>query len=147
VPYLLDGDNVIGSARGRRGTAHDRDALVREVSDRLRRTRARVVLFFDGVGAGVSLGNLSVRFAGAVSGDEAIVREVGHTSPSREAIVVTADRELARRVRDAGGTAITPQAFWERFGKAASTTRREEKTVDVEEWMNWFSEQEAKRKE
>jgi hypothetical protein len=106
-----------------------------------------VVLFFDGVGAGVSLGNLSVRFAGAVSGDEAIVREVGHTSPSREAIVVTADRELARRVRDAGGTAITPQAFWERFGKAASTTRCEEKTVDVEEWMNWFSQQEAKRKE
>lgn len=147
MPYLLDGDNVIGSARGRRGTALDREALVREVSDRLRRTRARVVLFFDGAGAGVSLGNLSVRFAGAVSGDEAIVREVGRTSPSREAIVVTADRELARRVRDAGGTAITPQSFWERFGKAASPTRREEDKVDVEEWMNWFSEQEAKRKE
>jgi hypothetical protein len=107
-----------------------------------------VILFFDGAGAGVSLGDLSVRFAGAVSGDEAILREAGRISPSREAIVVTADRELARRVRDAGGTAITPQAFWERFGKAhASTTRREEKTVDVDEWMKWFSEQEAKRRE
>jgi hypothetical protein len=148
VPYLLDGDNVMGSARGRRGTARDREALVREISDRLRRTRARVVLFFDGAGMGVSLGNLSVRFAGSVSGDEAIVREVGRTSPSREAIVVTADRELARRVRDAGGTAIAPQAFWSRFGKAAARTAgREEKTVDVDEWMNWFSEQEAKRKE
>jgi len=144
VPYLLDGDNLVGSALGRRGSSGDREPLVREISDRLRRTKARVVLFFDGAGDPLTLGNLSVRFSGVVSADDAIVREVGRTSPPRAATVVTADRELARRARDAGALAVSPEEFWNRFGVEPRSGGKQgaEPPVDVEEWMRWFSDEE-----
>jgi hypothetical protein len=74
VPYLVDGNNVIGAERGGPASDDGRAALVREIADRLRSTRARVVLFFDGSGDSLSLGSLSVRYAGATTADEAIVR-------------------------------------------------------------------------
>jgi hypothetical protein len=55
--------------------------------------------------------------------------------------VVTADRELARRTRDAGGRASTPAEFWRRFGAEARPPARPggEPRVDVEEWLEWLS--------
>ena len=141
MPYLLDGNNLIGRERRGPGSREDRDALVREVADRLRATQARVLLFFDGAGDALSLGSLSVRFAGAGTADDAILREVARSARPQEMTVVTADRELARRARDAGGRACPPSEFWKRFGAparapapAGSDTR-----VDVDDWMSWFS--------
>lgn len=141
MPYLLDGDNLVGAALGRRGEA-ERDALVSEIAGRLRRTKARVVLYFDGPGRGSSLGNLTVRFSGASSADDAIVREIAASPRARETTVVTADRGLSRRARDAGAQAVTPAEFWDRFGAGAKTgaARPEEKPVDVEDWLRWFAE-------
>jgi YacP-like NYN domain-containing protein len=141
VPYLLDGNNVIGAERGGRASNEDRAALIREVSDRLRSTRARVVLFFDGAGDPLSLGSLAVRFAGAATADDAILREVTRSLRPQELTVVTADRELARRTRDAGGRASTPAEFWKRFGTEARSPARPggEPRVDVEEWLEWLS--------
>ena len=140
MPYLLDGDNLVGAALGRRGEA-ERDALVSEIAGRLRRTKARVVLYFDGSGRASSLGSLSVRFSGASSADDAIIREVAGSREPRETTVVTADRELARRARDAGAKVVTPAEFWRRFGaEAKGSARPDEKPVDVEDWMRWFAE-------
>ncbi|HLN80686.1 MAG TPA: NYN domain-containing protein, partial [Thermoanaerobaculia bacterium] len=121
----------------------DRDALVAEISDRLRKTRAKIVLFFDGTGNALSLGNLAVRFAGATSADDAILREISRAPRPRETTVVTADRDLARRARDAGAVAVSPQDFWKRFGsaEAPSARRPEETRVNVEEWLEWFSDE------
>jgi predicted RNA-binding protein with PIN domain len=147
VPYLLDGDNLVGTARRRPGGSEDRDALVSEITERLRRTRASVVLFFDGAGRSLSLGHLSVRFAGASSADDAIVREISRSSKPRETTVVTADRELARRARDAGATAMSPADFWRRFGAVdPGAARRNETPVDVEEWIKWFTEEGNKKR-
>ena len=141
MPYLLDGNNLIGRERRGPGSREDRDALVREVSDRLRATRARVVLFFDGAGDPLSLGSLSVRFAGAGTADDAILREVGRSAQPQEITIVTADRELARRARDAGGRAASPSEFWKRFGASANppAPAGSEGRVDVDDWMSWFS--------
>jgi hypothetical protein len=79
VPYLLDGNNLIGLVRRTaRPTEEDRQALVAELAERLRATRARAILFFDGpAGArGSSLGRLSVRQASGGSADDAILAEV-----------------------------------------------------------------------
>jgi predicted RNA-binding protein with PIN domain len=147
VPYLLDGDNLVGTARRRSGGSEDRDALISEIAERLRRTRASVVLFFDGAGRSLSLGHLSVRFAGASSADDAIVREISRSSKPRETTVVTADRELARRARDAGATAMSPADFWRRFGDVdPGSPRRNETPVDVDEWMKWFTEEGNKKR-
>ena len=133
--------------RGRSPAPGERDALVSEIADRLRRTRARVVLFFDGAGKSVSLGSLSVRFAGASSADDAIVREIARSSRPREATVVTADRDLARRARDAGAVTLSPTEFWKRFGAAETASARPADTrVDVDDWERWFADEVKKKK-
>jgi hypothetical protein len=147
VAYFLDGNNLIGTERGGAASEEDQAALVREVSDRLRLTRARVVLFFDGAGRPLALGALSVRFAGAVSADEAILRDVARSKPPEEATVVTADRALARHARDAGAKTLSPAEFWARFGRESrpASGRTPESPVDVDEWVRWF-EDETNRK-
>ena len=139
MPYLVDGNNLIGAERGGRASREDQAALVRELSDRLRTTRARVILFFDGAGDPLSLGSLSVRFAGATTADDAILREVGRSSRPQEMTVVTADRELVRRSRDAGGRATPPSEFWKRFGVQNPPRRGVETRVDVDDWLEWLS--------
>ena len=144
MPYLLDGNNLIGRARGAaRPSEEDRQALIGEVSDRLRRTRARAILFFDGPGEKrTSLGPLWVREAGKAGADEAILLEVSRSPAPQEMVVVTADRELARRTRDAGGTTLTPQEFWSRFGVAEAPDRGDSTAkVDVEEWTKYFGDE------
>lgn len=140
MPYLLDGDNLVGTERRRRATSQDRDALVSEISERLRRTGAKVVLFFDGAGRAVLLGSLAVRYAGSASADEAILQEVARARQPAEVTVVTADRDLARRARDLGASALSPTDFWKRFGAAGQPGRpAREAPVNVDEWLDWLS--------
>jgi rRNA-processing protein FCF1 len=142
MPYLLDGNNLIGAVRRRaRPSEEDRAALLAEIADRLRRTRARATVYFDGPagGTGASLGSLSVRAASGTSADDAIVREVERARDPSSMIVVSADRELQRRVRDAGGRVCSPAEFFARFGTARGPEDREGSSrVDVEEWMRYF---------
>ena len=141
MPYLVDGNNVVGAERGGAASDDGRNALAREIAERLRATQARVVLFFDGRGDSVSLGSLSVRYSGASTADDAIVREVGRALRPQEMIVVTADRELARRTRDAGGRVTSPSEFWKRFGAQTRDPRPAagETRVDVDDWLKWLS--------
>lgn len=144
MPYLVDGNNLIGRARRGKASDEDRSALIRELSDRLRRTRARVLVFFDGAGEAVSLGSLSIRFSGAVTADDLIVRELARSRVPREETVVTADRDLARRARDAGGRALTPEEFWSRFGSERGAKKpgsTDEPRVDVEEWTRFLEDE------
>ncbi len=144
MPYLVDGNNLIGRARRGKATDEDRSALIRELSDRLRQTRARVLIFFDGSGDALSLGSLSIRFSGAVTADDAIIRDLGRSRAPREDQVVTADRDLARRARDAGARVLTPEEFWSRFGAERGVTKSgstDEPRVNVEEWTRFFEDE------
>ncbi len=145
MPYLLDGNNLIGSVRRTaRPSEQDRDALIAELADRLRRTRARAILFFDGpAGERVrALGSLTIRTPSGGSADDAILREIGASSAPRECVVVTADRELTRRVRDAGARILSPEEFFGRFGASSPRTgpdRENPATKEsLEEWMRYF---------
>jgi rRNA-processing protein FCF1 len=143
MPYLLDGNNLIGIARNTsRPGEEDRRALIAEVADRLRATRARATIFFDGPadGRGAALGSLTVRAGSGGSADDAIVREVERARAPEELTVVTADRELSRRVRDAGGKVVSPTEFFRRFGKnvAAGAAGGGGGPVDVEDWLRYF---------
>ena len=144
MPYLLDGNNLVGSVRRAcRPSREDRDALIREIADRLRRTKARAVLFFDGSGGGgSSLGPLSVRYSGRSSADDAIVGVIAGSRTPQEYVVVTADQGLSRRVRDAGARALRPDDFWKHFGtRSESGSRDEKQAVDVDEWTKYFGDE------
>jgi YacP-like NYN domain-containing protein len=141
VPYFLDGNNLVGLARNRsRPEAEDRSALVAELCDRLRRTRARAVLFFDGevAGAGTALGDLLIRCSGRETADELILREISRSRVPREIVLVTADRDLARRAGDAGAKTLAPRAFWARFGTGRRAPAEDSERVDAEEWIRFF---------
>jgi hypothetical protein len=138
------GNNLIGSVRGAsRPTEADHQSLVAEIADRLRRTRATATIVFDGpAGGDAALGPLTVRGAGPGGADAAIVRAVAGARSSVEMIVVTADRDLSRRVRDAGGKVCTPADFFRRFGAAAPATGPQAAgKIDVQEWMDWFGDE------
>lgn len=143
MPYLLDGNNLIGAVRP---SDADRTAFIGEIAERLRRTRARATIFFDGPAGErpTSLGSLSVRVADGRSADDAIVREVERAAAPGEVIVVTADRGLGGRVRDAGGKVLAPDQFFSRFGQAKGTgpVRKDAAgKVDVDEWMRYFGDE------
>lgn len=144
MPYLLDGNNLIGRAR-RTGRPSEADvgSLIAEVSDRLRRTRASAVLFLDGAGGrGASLGRLSVRYAGSRSADDAILAAIQRSRASRDVVVVTGDRGLADRAREAGARWLSPEMFWNRFGAAGTEKSTVKPTrVDVDEWIRYFEDE------
>ncbi len=143
MPYLLDGNNLIGIVRRTsRPSDEDRSALIAELADRLRRTRARAILFFDGP-AGErpsALGGLTVRSPSAESADDAILREIQRSPAPGELVVVTADRELSRRAREAGAKVAPPGEFFARFGRGSSPAdgRAPSPAIDVEDWMRYF---------
>ena len=144
MPYFLDGNNLIGHALGAsRPSEENRQSLVAEVADRLRRTRATAVLFFDGPGdKRSSLGSLSIRDCGGAGADDAILREIGRSQAPQEITVVTADRALVRRARDCGAKALSPGDFWSRFGAAKTPARREpDGKVDVDAWLQYFEDE------
>lgn len=143
MPYFLDGNNLIGRARRTsRPTEADRAALVTEVAERLRRSRASAVLFFDGAGERSStLGNLSIRAAGG-SADEAILSEIGRSRAPAEIVVITADRDLSRRSRDLGAKASSPEDFWRRVGTGGVESQKEtQAAIDVDDWMKYFEDE------
>jgi len=149
MPYFLDGNNLIGRARKTsRPSEEDRAALVSELAERLRRTRARALLFFDGTGERNSaLGSLSVRTSAGSSADDAIVREIERARAPGEIVVVTADRGLARRVRDLGAKTLGPDEFWNRVGGSEPPDDRGHgQRVDVEEWMRYFQDEDNRKR-
>ncbi len=145
MPYLLDGNNLIGRVRRTsKPSAEDRAALVAEIAGRLRQTRAKATIFFDGPAGerASSLGSLSVRVPSSGSADDAIVREVERAKAPGEAVVVTADRGLGSRCRDAGAKVCSPDEFFARFGTGPAVTGKDAAgKVDVDEWMRYFSDE------
>jgi predicted RNA-binding protein with PIN domain len=146
MPYLLDGNNLIGAVRKTsRPSEDDRQALIAELAARLRTTRARAILFFDGPGGGrgSSLGALTIRASAGGSADDAIIREVERAARPSEVTVVTGDRGLARRCRDAGSAVLDPAAFFARFGKSAAGAAGapDAGRIDVADWMEYFGDE------
>jgi hypothetical protein len=144
MPYFLDGNNLIGHALGAsRPSEENRQSLVAEIAGRLRQTRAKAVLFFDGPGdKRTSLGSLSIRECAAAGADDAILREIGRSPAPQEIIVVTADRDLGRRARDGGAKSLSPRDFWSRFGAPRTPDRGEPGgKVDVAEWLQYFEDE------
>lgn len=140
MPYFLDGNNLIGIARKtKRPGEDDRSALLSELAARLRSNRSSVRVFFDGEGRAAAFGSLTVSGTGG-SADESILRELARVGDPRQVTVVTADRDLAQRVRHAGGKTMHPSDFWNTLARTPEAPDRQSAgKVDVDEWLDYFS--------
>jgi hypothetical protein len=146
MPYLLDGNNLIGKVRRTaRPSEQDRAALIAEVAERLRKTRAKATLFFDGPAGerGSTLGSLTVRVPASGSADDAILEAISVSRSPGECVVVTADRELARRARDEGARISAPEEFFARFGagERPRAAKAQDDPVVVDEWAKYFEDE------
>ena len=104
------------------------------------------MLFFDGPspGGASDLGSLSLRYSGGAAADDRIVAEIARSGSPADVVVVTGDHGLARRAKEAGARTMAPKDFWARFGTAANAAG-EEPTVDVDEWLRYFSDETNRR--
>ncbi|MGH9443654.1 MAG: NYN domain-containing protein [Thermoanaerobaculia bacterium] len=143
MPYVVDGNNLIGRLLGKaRPREEDRRELLRRIAECLRGMRARVLVVFDGPSEsgrdGAAMGPLTIRYSGNRSADDVIV-EIALRSPSpADQRVVTDDRDLASRARDAGATVVPAEKFLTLISSAVPVPASA-KPVDVPDWEAFFS--------
>jgi predicted RNA-binding protein with PIN domain len=144
MPYWFDGNNLIGqSAAAAQADSQTRRTFLAMLSSYRKSGGGRFTVYFDGDDPDRTAAppGVSVRYSAPLSADEVLVRRLRETRLPSEVIVVTNDRDLARRCRDAGASTMTwPQfvskmrARSARHGKGG--THQEQ--VDVEDWIRYF---------
>jgi predicted RNA-binding protein with PIN domain len=140
MPWMVDGDNVLGTWPGRSRSDAAKRQLVREVAGLERRERRRIVVVFDGTAPpGVSYGS-GVHFSGPGRKADALILELLR----REAdvagwTVVTGDRALADQCRWAGASVEGPPALRRRI-ETAGEEEKPQTADDVDYWLEQFGE-------
>jgi predicted RNA-binding protein with PIN domain len=156
VPYLIDGNNVLGSW-GRSPAGQDlRPEVVRRVGAFCRARGAKAVLVFDGGPLrgdhpAQDLGPVSVRVAPRGSDADTVIRGLvdAHRNPA-DLVVVTSDKALYSYARTRGARVLRAHEWnaLEREPAAASALRRQgagssnekpEREDDIEGWLKKFS--------
>jgi len=153
VPYLIDGNNLLGSWGGPAVPSDGRLEVVRRVAAFCRARGARAVLVFDGqpfrpdLGE-QHLGSLSLRFPAAGRDADSVIREiVDRASRPKELVVVTSDRPLYSYARTRGAQVLrahewnalareTPRAPGREPSARGEKPERED---DGEGWLKRFS--------
>jgi hypothetical protein len=146
VPIAIDGSNLGGALGGRRG-ARDARAVVEILQPWVRSRQGRVVLVFDGparADVAERYGPIEIRWSGAQSADAVLLRLI-----ARDPVdwwVVTNDRALAARCREAGARALPVAELLrradnprgDRGGKPATPRTKPDTQVDVAFWERFF---------
>jgi predicted RNA-binding protein with PIN domain len=144
MPFLFDGNNLIGqSAEHARRNPDVRRAFLALLSRCATSRGGKFVVFFDGDAADRSIPpkGVRVRYSAPVSSDEAILRSITDAQVPSELIVVTNDRRLSVRCRDAGARVMDWAEFSSRVENRAPDSKsgpHKEETIDVEEWSKYF---------
>jgi len=152
VPYLIDGNNLLGSWGGPAVPGDGRAEVVRRVAAFCRAKGARAVLVFDGAPfrpdlGGQELGAVSVRFPAAGRDADSLIRELVDAAPrAGDLVVVTSDKPLYSYARTRGARGLRAHE-WNALARGAEPrTRRAvargekpDREPDVEGWLKRFS--------
>jgi len=153
VPYLIDGNNLLGSWGGPAVPGDGRLEVVRRVAAFCRAKGARATIVFDGAPfrrefEDQQLGAVAVRFPGAGRDADSLIREiVDAAARPGELIVVTSDKPVYSYARTRGARVLRAHE-WNALGRDARPPRRSgrdapqekpERETDVEGWLKRFS--------
>jgi hypothetical protein len=144
MPYWFDGNNLIGqSAAAARVDRETRRSFLGLLSRIAVARHARFIVYFDGDDTERSTPprGIRVRYSAPLSTDDAILRTAEGAGSPADIIVVTNDRGLALRCRDAGVGTMD----WSRFTSRMSSSRRrgepaakQDEKVDLDDWSRYF---------
>jgi predicted RNA-binding protein with PIN domain len=153
VPYLIDGNNLLGSWGGPAVAGDGRHEVVRRVAAFCRAKGARATIVFDGAPfrpelGEQQLGNVSVRFPGPGRDADALIRElVDVAARPAELVVVSSDKPVYSYARTRGARVLRAHEWnaLAREAKPRSARARDaqrekpEHETDVEGWLKRFS--------
>ncbi len=156
MPYLIDGNNLLGSWGGPAVPGDSRHEVVRRVAEFCRTKGARAIVVFDGAPFRAEmrqqqLGNVTVRFPPEGLDADTLIRQIVDTADRPgDFVVVTSDKPVYSYARSRGARAITARE-WNELGRQGSRPpgkpiapidpRREkpERESDVEGWLKRFT--------
>lgn len=157
MPYVIDGNNLLGSWGEFRGRGDAREAVVRRVVEACRARGVRAVLVFDGAPLrgdlpGQHLGGVSLRFPRPGEDADTVIRALVDAAPRpAELTVVTSDKALYSYCRTRGAAVLRAHE-WNRLQRqprpATSRLRavqgeKPEREADVAGWLERFSRDEG----
>jgi predicted RNA-binding protein with PIN domain len=149
MPYLVDGNNLLGSWGGPRGLDDRRAEVVRRVAAFCRARKARATVVFDGHPlrpdmASQDLGPLTLRVPPAGQDADTLIRELLERAPRpREWTVVTSDKALYSYCRTLGAQVLRAHE-WNGLERRLESEReahradKPEHEPDVEGWLERF---------
>jgi predicted RNA-binding protein with PIN domain len=149
MPYVIDGNNLLGSWGGPQGQDDRRGEVVRRVAAFCRARGAKAILVFDGHPlrpdmAAQDLGPLRLRVPPPGVDADSVIRELIDTAPrAADLVVVTSDKALYSYAKTAGASVLRAHewnALERRLVRPAESSAGEkpDKEDDVEGWLRRF---------
>lgn len=144
MPYWFDGNNLIGqSVASAQADKNTRRAFLYSLSRYRKSGEGRFLVYFDGDDSLRSAmpPGIAIRYSAPLSADEAIIGRLREIRRPSEVIVVSNDRELMNRCRNAGAKTMNwPQFISKMQSRCTSPQATDDlkEPVDVEDWMKYF---------
>jgi predicted RNA-binding protein with PIN domain len=148
MPYLIDGNNLLGSWGGPQGDDDRRAEVVRRVAAFCRARAVKATLVFDGHPlrpemAAQSLGPLTLRVPPPGEDADSLIRDlVERSQRPADWIVVTSDKALYSYVKTLGASVLRAHEWnaLERrvVPRASSRPEKPEREDDVAGWLRKF---------
>jgi len=149
MPYLIDGNNLLGSWGGPRGEDDRRGEVVRRLAAFCRARNVRATVVFDGHPlrpemAVQDLGPLTLRVPPPGEDADSVIRELVERAPRpAELVVVTSDKALFSYVKTLGASVLRAHewnALERQLGKgqAREGGEKPDREDDVEGWLRRF---------
>ena len=141
MPILIDGDNLLGTWRGRDRGAGAKRHLSFELARYARQARRRCLTVFDGVApSGLGFGG-ETRFSGrGRSADEWILDFLRAEAEPQGWRVITSDRSLGDRCRHLRAQVERSDLFRKRL-RAEPADEKPEPGADMDYWLEQFGEE------
>jgi len=146
MPVIIDGNNLLHRMPS---GEQNRDSVRRRALDTVRHEGMSLTVVFDGpppVGSPdpEHLGRLTIRYSGASSADDLILRLLPKAGRASEWVVITDDRALRGRVSEQGAQVRTLQEWQSRRPRKPRREPREPKlsSREVADWETFFSSRE-----
>lgn len=153
MPYLIDGNNLLGSWGGPAGGDDRRGEVVRRVAAFCRARRVKATIVFDGHPlrpdmASQELGPVSLRVPPPGVDADSVIRDlVERAARPAEIIVVTSDKALYSYVKTLGASVLRAHEWNSLENKVPpgrtveGRSEKPEREHDVEGWLKKFGEE------